>query len=155
MKKISKLAKYAIPGAITLAVAYWLYKKYVVKAITAANLNIKVSDINFPKKIIVLSITNPYKSDLVVDSVQGDLIFNDNSFASFSNFDKINIAKNATTKLNLRVKLNLINAAGILTDLIGKNNQQRKDYFLKGNFRVQGTANSSGLLFKFNQFYTF
>tara|TARA_R110000868_G_scaffold411573_1_gene705442 strand:- start:5542 stop:6009 length:468 start_codon:yes stop_codon:yes gene_type:complete len=155
MKKISKLAKYAIPGAITLGIVYWLYKKYVVKAITAANLNIKVSDINFPKKIIVLSITNPYKSDLLVDSIQGDLIFNDNSFASFSNFDKINIAKNSTTKLNLRVKLNLLNAAGILTDLIGKNKEQRKEYFLKGNFRVQGTANSSGLLFKFNQFYSF
>lgn len=135
--------------AVLLTGIVLIAKKAVSTIVSGKNLNIKLTSIDFKSKSIIMTITNPYNGDVVINNITGDVIFNNNAIATINNSNDTTIAANKTTNLKLNIKINNFDAFGVLIDVLKMPKDKIKDYFTKGNLLVKGTINTAGLLVDF------
>ena len=145
----NKFKKFFLPLALLTGGALLFYKKGFA-AVSAKNLNIKLRGVDFLKKEIIMTITNPYNGNITVDNITGDVIFNNNNLATVAKTLPFDILANQSKDVKIPFKINNFDALGILLDVLKLPKAKIKDYFIKGNLNVKGTVNSSGLLVDFD-----
>jgi LEA14-like dessication related protein len=131
-------------GALLVYAAY----KTAAKALSAKSLNVKLTNIDFattPPKIEI-TLINPYNGYLELENITADLIFNGNAVGTiwFNQVTAIPPNKMVTIKTNVRV--NFLDASGILVDLINKPKKDWKKYFTSGKFQVKGSLTAENAI---------
>jgi LEA14-like dessication related protein len=131
--------------------------KAAQKALSAKNLNLKVTGFDFKAKppVVELTLINPYQGFLELENITGDIIFNNNAIGTMY-FNKLTaLPPNKTIAIRVPVRLNPIDAAGILVDLINKPSSEWKKYFTNGKFTIAGSLTAENVILPYNQTWDF
>jgi LEA14-like dessication related protein len=126
----------------------WGSAKAAAKALSAKSLNVKLSNIDFattPPKIEI-TLINPYKGYLELENITADLIFNGNAIGTIWFNQVTAIPPNKMVKIKTNVQLNLLDASGVLIDLINKPKKDWKKYFTSGKFQVKGSLTAENAI---------
>ena len=148
------IQKIIVPVFIT-AIAGYIVSRLFTKAKSAQNLNIKITGIDFPKKMVNITLINPYNGSLDLKSITGDVIFNGNAVGTLFFTTFTNIPPNKTVQINVPIRINPLDAGGVLLDLLKLKVSEWKNYFKKGTFSIKGDINMSNLLVPFEQNWKF
>ncbi len=131
--------------------------KATQKVLSAQNLNLKVTNFDLKAKppVVELSLINPYQGFLELQNITGDLIFNNNFFGTLY-FNKLTaIPPNKIIVVKVPVRLNPLDASGILVDLINKPRTDWKKYFTNGKFQIKGSMTAENLILPFEATWKF
>jgi LEA14-like dessication related protein len=131
--------------------------KAVQKTLSAQNLNLKLTNFDFKAKPPVVEITliNPYQGFLELENITGDIIFNNNAIGTMY-FNKLTaLPPNRVIAIQVPVRLNPLDTAGILVDLLNKPKTEWKKYFTAGKFQIVGSMTAENVILPFKQTWQF
>lgn len=131
--------------------------KATQKVLSAKNLNLKVTNFDFKAKppVVELSLINPYQGFLELENITGDIIFNNNYIGTLY-FNKLTaIPPNKVIAVRVPVRINPLDAAGILVDLVNKPTSDWKKYFTKGKFQIKGSLTAENIILPFESTWNF
>ena len=133
------------------AILTYLGLKGTQKLLSAQNLNIKVTNFDFQAKppSIEISMINPYQGFLELQNITGDLIFNNNFFGTMV-FNKLTaIPPNKQIIIKVPVRVNPLDAGGVIVDLFKKPAKEWLSYFKKGKLVIKGTMTAENIILPF------
>lgn len=128
---------------------FWALNKF--RSVQA--LNVKVRGVNIPARAVTLSIANPGNNFLNLDNITADMVFNGNAVATVNFTQGATIPPGKTAVIQVPVKLNPLDAAGVFWDLL--TGKKAGDYFTKGKFTIAGTVKADGVLVPFSETWDF
>lgn len=131
-----------IGGAIAL---YWFLSRG--KALQASRFQLKNVGYKAKKLYATISVQNPTEATAELLSITGDLYANGKYVANISKFDKVTIAPNAETPIQLTFAPSLVGIFQTLKDFITGGKKGMK-------FRFEGSANVNGLNIPIDTIYT-
>jgi len=142
---MKKSLPFIIAGA-GLILFYFLSKAKAGKSLKINFFDISFgsgSGFNVPDLFVRFQIINPSRTPITIDSIVGDLIINNENFATISNVEKFTIPAQQTILYKVKVQIGVLNAFTTLYTLF-KNKQKLKVTF-------NGNVNSSGIMIPINQ----
>lgn len=104
----------------------------------------KPSGLNFPTVTATFRIINPTSSTLMINSLAGDLMVNNNLLSTVQNIETINIPAKSETLYTINIKTPIFNALTTVIQLLKSKTKKIKVDFV-------GTANSGGILLPINE----
>lgn len=149
----SPLPYIAAGGALLLYASL----KATQKALSAKNLNIKVTNFDLKAKppVVEISLINPYQGFLELQNITGDLIFNNNYFGTLY-FNKLTaLPPNKVIAIRIPVRINPLDAGGVLVDLFNKPVTEWKKYFTAGKFQIKGSLTAENIILPFESSWDF
>lgn len=154
MSKSPNFIPYLIGGGVLFLYATY---KATAKALSAKNLNVKLTNIDFAVKPPQVEITliNPYNGFLELENITADLIFNNNDVGTLFFNQVTAIPPNKMITIKTSVKINYLDASGILVDLINKPKKEWKKYFTNGKFQVKGSITAENAILPLELTYNF
>lgn len=155
-KKQKNIAYWILGIAAVGYIAYKivpLFKKLRSAKKVSDNLILNVINVNLQNREIIFKALNPTNGQLVIDSIAGDILANDNSIATFSKFDKITIQPNSESRFSLSFKVSAVNFLPIIKDIINLGSDRKKvmEYIKKIRLTAKGSANIDGIIIPIEQ----
>ena len=117
------------------------------------SINFKVKGVNLKAGAFTVSITNTTNSYLNIENLTADLIFNGSSFATIVQNTGLAIPARKTSILMIHIKINPLDAAGLLFDFLKSKN--KSDFAKKGKFQILGTFKANNVTMAINENWDF